>query len=211
MPDPTNDPSRIPELERLPSAAEAPPELERRVVQALRREGLLAESAAAAVPASRPRGLRSLRWAFAAIALAAVFASGWWFGGNRTRGVAEPQPTFVLLLREGAEFRTPSEGQIDQRVREYAQWAARVRREGVAISGEKLNDRVRLLTVQGIAAPSQAAPSTAVPPESTDDAGPVTGFFLIRARDFEHAQKIAESCPHVRYGGAVEIRPIDGL
>lgn len=201
MPDPENDPPRIPELERLPSPAEAPAELERRVVQALRREGLLAESAATAVPASRSRGLRGLRWAFAASALAAVFASGWGFGVHRAGAATEPQPTFVLLLREGAEFRTPPKGQIDQRVREYAQWVARVRQEGVAISGEKLNDGVRLLSAQGIAAPSGL----------TGAAGPVTGFFLIRARDFDHAQKIAKSCPHLRYSGAIEVRPIDGV
>jgi hypothetical protein len=37
----------------------------------------------------------------------------------------------------------------------------------------------------------------------------IGGYFLIRARDYQQAVSIAENCPHLRYGGTIEIRQID--
>ena len=35
------------------------------------------------------------------------------------------------------------------------------------------------------------------------------GFYLIAAADYGEACRIAESCPHLKYGGGIEIRQID--
>ena len=36
----------------------------------------------------------------------------------------------------------------------------------------------------------------------------ISGFFVLEARDFNHALKIAKLCPATWQGGEVEIRPI---
>jgi hypothetical protein len=37
------------------------------------------------------------------------------------------------------------------------------------------------------------------------------GFFLIAAADYGAACRTAESCPHFKYGGSIEIRQIDPM
>ena len=67
------------------------------------------------------------------------------------------------------------------RVDEYRGWARDLRAENVVIDGVKL----------------KSAPS------------PLSGYFMIRARDLDEAKRIAASCPHVRHGGTIEVREID--
>jgi len=35
------------------------------------------------------------------------------------------------------------------------------------------------------------------------------GYFLIKAQDMNAALAIARTCPHLKYGGSIEIRPIE--
>jgi hypothetical protein len=37
----------------------------------------------------------------------------------------------------------------------------------------------------------------------------VAGLFIVRASDLERAAAIARTCPHMRYGGQIEVRPIE--
>jgi hypothetical protein len=37
----------------------------------------------------------------------------------------------------------------------------------------------------------------------------VTGFFVIRARDYDHALELARQSPHLKYGGTIEVRAIE--
>lgn len=41
------------------------------------------------------------------------------------------------------------------------------------------------------------------------DAGPLSGFFLIRADTYDQAVDTALNCPHLRHGGTIEVRQID--
>jgi hypothetical protein len=41
------------------------------------------------------------------------------------------------------------------------------------------------------------------------DAGVLTGLFIIRAASEAEALAIARTCPHLRYGGRVDVRPIE--
>jgi hypothetical protein len=34
------------------------------------------------------------------------------------------------------------------------------------------------------------------------------GFFVVRARDFAEARRIAETCPHLRHGGRIVLRRV---
>jgi hypothetical protein len=39
----------------------------------------------------------------------------------------------------------------------------------------------------------------------------VGGFFIIRAADYDEACSLALSCPHLSYGGGVEVRQIQQM
>lgn len=184
----------LPELRSLPRETPLPPDLEDRVVAALRRHGLL--------PARPIRGW-SLAGRAAAAAAAAVllFASGWMMRARRPSASPASQPTFVLLLRDGPTYQPAKEGEHQQRVAEYRAWAQKLRQAGVGISGEKLKDEAQVLTGSG---------AEVLPPEGSGEAlGVIGGFFFLDVSDAQQAADIAKDCPHLRHGGTIEIRPID--
>jgi hypothetical protein len=159
-----------------------PPELERRVVDALKARGLI-----------RPR--RSFP-TFAVAAALAVFVCGVGLGRATVAPVVPPEPgarVFALLLYPGTDVeRTPEA--VQDRVREYGQWARELRARGQMIGGEKL---------KATAAVHLGAPTASDADES------LQGFFLVRARTLEDAERIARSCPHLRHGGTIALREID--
>ena len=42
----------------------------------------------------------------------------------------------------------------------------------------------------------------------TREASQVNGFFIIQASEYKEAFLIAQNCPHLKYGGELELRPI---
>jgi len=171
-------------LESLPRAAEPPPGLEARIVVRLAAEGMLG-------PRSPRRGLLSgPRFLAAAAAALAFFGAGWMAGhGGRT---APREPRFALLLYEGPDFRA-----MGVHAKEYAAWAEALRGSGVAVSGEELSETSRRVSRDGSAPGAESVEKLA-------------GFFVVAARDLAAAESIARSCPHLRYGGVVAVRPIAG-
>lgn len=180
----------VPELSGV--AREAAPALEERVVGALRRGGLLA--------APTPRWRGGLVWAGAAAAAVAIFFAGVLTGAARRPAVPpEFQPTYALLLRTGPDYQETATGEHErQRVQEYGAWARSVYQSGVEIRGEKLNDDSRLLNEA----------TEQVPAAGAQESARLSGFFLINAPNLEEALRIARGCPHLRYGGTIEVRPI---
>jgi hypothetical protein len=109
---------------------EPPPEIEERVVAALRRAGLVS-------PRSRayPRGAM-LRIAAALV----LFAAGYAVGTRRLASVdpAEPSgPRFLLLLHRSAQ-QDASPAELSSRVAEYRDWARSIRERGIQIAGDRL-------------------------------------------------------------------------
>lgn len=109
---------------------------------------------------------------------------------------ASGERQFLLLLHEAPSAETPrSVGETMAIVDEYRRWAARLDDNGRLVAAEKLaNDGGRWLT-------DEASP----PPRDV-----VTGYFVVRARDYEDALRVARSGPHLRYGGRIEVRAIEG-
>jgi len=165
-----------------------PPEVEQRVVDALRRRGRLrAPGDGGPAWLSRP----ALRVA-AALALLALGGLGqrYLFGPS---GIDAAEPTFVLLLRE----EEPIQGDERLLYEEYAAWARDQAGAAALVGGERLAPGSRV--VGGSA--SGGATQTAA----------VTGYFLLSVSTYDEALRIARSCPHVRHGGAIEVRRIDRL
>jgi hypothetical protein len=136
----------------------------------------------------------------AAAAAAVLLLVGGFLAGSRFAAVpsAPEGPRFVLLLYEDEGF-APTAPPADL-VAEYGQWAANARSDGVAIGGEKLDDRGWVLE------------PGALPPDAREpdhpDLGRMTGYFVISASDEAEALAIARTCPHLRHGGRVVVRGI---
>jgi hypothetical protein len=166
---------------RLGAGPSPPDALEERLVEALRREGLLASR--------RPAWKRAAAAAAAAVAL---FVGGLLVGrqGQRVTPSAD-RPRYVLFLYDTPASRAADGAEAD-RIREYAAWAREQRAQGTLEAGQRLED----------AAVTLGAPDPAA------DAGP-GGYFILRAASLDQAVAVARSCPHLRHGGRLVVRPID--
>jgi hypothetical protein len=156
-----------------------PVSLRSRVIESLRREGILRRR----VPAGwRVGGLIA---AGIMLFLAGMLVDRW---GES----AQPAPSgrYLLLLYEGEDFNPPAGRDL---AAEYGGWARDLRKKGEMEMGEELDREEALL------GPSASTASSA---------GRVAGFFVIRAGSAEAAAAVARTCPHLRYGGRIAVRPI---
>jgi hypothetical protein len=115
-------------------------------------------------------------------------------------------PDFILLLNRPAGAPPAfSPNQAAAVTKEYVGWGDRLRAEGRLKAGEKLTfDAGRVLRPVGGRVMTTDGPYA----ESKELLG---GFFLIAAADYDEACRLAESCPHFKYGGSIEIRQIDPM
>lgn len=104
-------------------------------------------------------------------------------------------PKYALVLYGG--LKGDSGAEHDRRAREYGQWAAGLAAGGEAswVGGEELGRAL-------VEYPAMSQPGSAPRPE------PVVGFFIIQATSHEAALRIAQRCPHLKYGGRVVVHPV---
>ncbi len=171
------------------NVTDAPPQnLENQVVDRLRSVGLIRRS---------PWKIRVFGiTAFIATAFA-MFTIGRDVGTQRTTmtDTRTPHAEFLLLLYEGADFDPGAPEQASARIQEYRTWA------------KHLADIGHLIYAGRLSTPSDAiqVPSATIRLPSTSEP---TGYFLVVALDRNEAARLAATCPHVRHGGIVVIRPI---
>lgn len=181
-------------VEDLRCLAEGPPPPERvarRLVAELRAQGLL-----------KPGGIWRRRL-LAGAAAALLFASGI-VAGRGVQGPgpaapsAPPAPRYALFLLGGVEP-SPDEAAL---VEEYRSWARDLARAGLLSSGHKLDATAWLLH-------GSDSEADVLTPPAAHRAAPLSGFFLLTTEDPREALEIARSCPHLRHGGEVLLRPIE--
>lgn len=175
-------------LDGLRRRPEPPPALEDRVVAALAAEGRLGSRA----PARR-------RWLGQ---LAALAASGAAFVLGRASASGPPaagdgRARWMFLLYEDEGYAAPTADEAEARVQEYVAWARALARQARYVDGAEL-------------APGAAvvAPPGRAPRDPRSEGPQLAGYFVVGATDLADARQLAESCPHVRYGGSVVIRPL---
>jgi hypothetical protein len=115
--------------------------------------------------------------------------------------------SFMLLLHSPTDRirQTPSPDHFTKVTREYMDWADRMRAEGHLKGGSKLTD-----DAGKIVRARDNRPATTDGPyaESREIVG---GYFLLSAGDYAEACRIAETCPHVKYGSYIEVRQVQEL
>lgn len=160
---------------------------------------------------------RSFGLAVAAAVALVTFLADYGIGGRSAGGreelveekkadvapVAAAVSQFTLLLFENDRYEVPGDdAAMTARVQEYGGWARSIAETGRFVSGEKLSD-------EGCWCRMEAGAMTVAKPIADAGRGVLAGYFVIGAADFDEALKLANTCPHLKYGGSVEIRRIE--
>jgi hypothetical protein len=111
---------------------------------------------------------------------------------------------FILLLHETpADFSNVSADELQQIIGEYIAWRRRIEAEGKYVASNKLKDEGgRHVSMRN----GQARVVDGPYAEAKEVMG---GYFVINAADYDEAVEISKGCPHLKYGGWIEIREIE--
>lgn len=106
---------------------------------------------------------------------------------------------FMLLLHEQpSDFANVSAEEIQAIIQEYDDW-----RRQVAAVGHKLKDEggrhLKLHNDQLRVVDGPYAEAKEV----------MGGYFIVQAADYDEAVKVSQSCPHLKYGGSIQLREIE--
>jgi len=113
---------------------------------------------------------------------------------------------FMLLLHDDpADFADVSPAEIQRIIGEYTAWRERLEAEGRLVGGRKLKD-------EGGRHMRRVGGEVRVVDGPYAEAKEVLGgYFEIEAADYDEAIAISRECPHLRYGGRIELRQVDPL
>lgn len=113
---------------------------------------------------------------------------------------------YLLLLHGTPANRvnhTPEEFQA--MFTDYMAWSEKIKAEGSYVGGNKLKDEGgKSIVKNGDGLRVTDGPFI----EAKELIG---GYFLISASDYNEAVKISEGCPHLKYGGRIEVREIEQM
>ncbi len=113
---------------------------------------------------------------------------------------------YILFLHERTTVdETMSPEEIQSVIREYGAWSQEKSAAGRVLGGQKLTDDAgRVL--------SGFDGSLTVTDGPLAEAKEVIGgFFEIEAATYDEAVDLARSCPHLKFGGTIELRQIDAM
>ena len=113
-------------------------------------------------------------------------------------------PNYMFLLygsREDAPNLSPDE--LHGVIRKYSDWRESLKRDGIYLASDKLKDDAgRVLR------PGPNGPRLLDGPYS-ETKEVLGGYFAVRAASYERACELARTCPHLEFGGTIEVREID--
>jgi hypothetical protein len=110
----------------------------------------------------------------------------------------------MLLLHESTTgFADLSAEDIQQIIGEYVAWSNSLAEQGKLVGGEKLKDEGgKSLTRQNGSLRVTDGPFA----ESKEVIG---GYFTISAENYDEAVELAGTCPHLKFGGRIELREVE--
>lgn len=148
-----------------------------------------------------PRGRLQKTWVttvLVSLALVVGILIGWGLPNGSTRlAVSDGTQEAYLLLLHGTASTPPPEGTTPVRIADYRRWAQNLDDGGHLVTARKLTDDTG----------HWLAPS-ALPAERPNSLS-ITGYFIVRAEDYNEAVRLARSSPHLRHGGFIEVRAIE--
>ncbi len=113
---------------------------------------------------------------------------------------------YMLLLHDSTEgFEEASAEEIQAVIGEYVGWRNKIEADGKLVGGEKLADEGG----KHIKMSDGEIRVTDGPFAEVKEA--LGGYFAINASDYNEAVEISKGCPHLKYGGWIEVREIDQM
>lgn len=115
-------------------------------------------------------------------------------------------PDFLLLLHEQpSDFTGFSPEEMQSVIGEYVAWRKKLEAEGKYAGGQKLRDEGgrHLSGFNGDFRVSDGPYA-----EAKEVIG---GFFSIKAGNYDEAVEISKDCPHLKFGGRIELREIEQM
>ena len=113
-------------------------------------------------------------------------------------------PEYILLLHGSpAAFDGMSPEEMQAVFQRYMKWRESLTARGHAAGGKKLRDRV------GRVLRKDAGKTTVKDGPFAESREVIGGFFAFPAESFEQAVELSSDCPHLDYGGVIEIREIE--
>lgn len=115
-------------------------------------------------------------------------------------------PTYMMLL-----YHTPdsheqfSPEEMQKVIEKYKAWGDGLRRRDRFVGSDKLKDDAGRVLRGG----NGKARVLDGPFSETKEV--IGGYFAVRAKDYDEAVELAQGCPHLEYGGTIEIREIDEI
>ena len=111
---------------------------------------------------------------------------------------------FMLLLHSSPEFLAGlSPEEMQAVIEKYRSWRDQVAGSQKLLGGAKLRDEGgKILRRQ-----SERVLVTDGPFSETKEI--IGGYFLVEASDYEEAATLASGCPHLTYGGRIELREVE--
>lgn len=115
-------------------------------------------------------------------------------------------PRFMLLLHDNPDgFTALSPQQMQDVLEKYVTWGDRLRSSGVIVDGQKLMDEPGRV----IRSKDRHVRVTDGPYSETKEV--LGGYYAIDAEHYDDAVEIARTCPHLEYGGTIEVRQVDPM
>ena len=107
---------------------------------------------------------------------------------------------YLFLFRGGINSATASPEEIQANMQKWFQWVEKLSQEGIYEGGEALEARDSKMVAEKGSLVTDGPYS-----EGKELLG---GYFLIKARDADHAAEISKEAPNLDYDGTVEVRKI---
>lgn len=113
-------------------------------------------------------------------------------------------PEYLLLLHEQpSDFAEFSPEDLERVIGEYIAWRKKLEAEGKFAGGQKLRDEGG----RHLSGWNGDFRVTDGPYAEAKEV--IGGFFSVIAADYNEAVEISKECPHLKYGGRVELREIE--
>ncbi|MGD9630174.1 MAG: YciI family protein [Pyrinomonadaceae bacterium] len=111
---------------------------------------------------------------------------------------------FILLLHEKpSDLSGLSPDEIQSVISEYVEWSQGLAADGKLAGGQKLKDDGG----KHLAGTDGDFRVTDGPYAEAKEV--IGGFFSINASDYNEAVRISKGCPHLKYGGRIELREVE--
>jgi len=116
-------------------------------------------------------------------------------------------PNYLLLLHltppTKDDLTNMSPEQIQAVIGDYMAWKNKIQDDGVYVASSKLRDEGGKF-LSGVNGDFRVTDGP-----YTESKELVGGFFVVSAENYDEAVKISQGCPHLKYGGRIELREIE--